>query len=120
MDVIQNSTSNDNLKLQMRKGVLEMCVLSAINAEIDIYPSDIKKVLDGSGLDIVEGTLYPLLTRLKNSGYLSYKWVESENGPPRKYYCITDTGKFYLHTLNTEWNEIVQSVSQVLSTTQQN
>ena len=80
MDVIQNSTSNDNLKLQMRKGVLEMCVLSAINAEIDIYPSDIKKVLDGSGLDIVEGTLYPLLTRLKNSGYLSYKWVESENG----------------------------------------
>ena len=120
MDVIQNSTSNDNLKLQMRKGVLEMCVLSTINAEVDIYPSDIKKVLDGSGLDIVEGTLYPLLTRLKNSGYLSYKWVESENGPPRKYYCITDTGKFYLHTLNTEWNEIVQSVSQVLSTTQQN
>ncbi len=120
MDVIQNGTSNENLKLQMRKGVLEMCVLSAINAVIDIYPSDIKKVLDGAGLDIVEGTLYPLLTRLKNSGYLSYKWVESENGPPRKYYCITDTGKFYLHHLNTEWNEIVQSVSQILTTTKQN
>lgn len=104
----------DNAKLQMRKGVLELCVLAIIAEHEDVYPSDIKKGLESTGMDIVEGTLYPLLMRLKNTGYLTYTWKESETGPPRKYYKLTDTGFQYLLQLKTDWNEFTQSVNNVI------
>jgi PadR family transcriptional regulator PadR len=100
----------DNAIAQMRKGVLEYCVL-AIIAKGDIYASDIISHMKEAHLIIVEGTLYPLLTRLKNAGLLSYKWVESKEGPPRKYYELTEEGKSFLSELNTAWKELNESVN---------
>jgi len=100
-----------NTKAQMRKGILEMCILSII-AEHEIYPSDILKKLKESKLIVKEGTLYPLLTRLKNAGLLSYIFKESEKGPPRKYFQITEDGEFFLTNLNESWNELVHAVNQ--------
>src|ERR1017187_4966959 len=88
-----------NVEAQMRKGTLELCILNII-AEQEIYPSDIIARLKESKLIVVEGTLYPLLTRLKNSGLLSYRWVESTSGPPRKYYTLTEDGAKCLDELN--------------------
>ena len=100
----------ENTKAQMRKGVLELCILSII-AEKEAYPSDIIKKLKESELIIVEGTLYPLLTRLKNAGLLSYNWKESKTGPPRKYYTLTDEGHVFLKDLLGSWNNLVNAVS---------
>jgi len=100
----------ENTKAQMRKGVLELCILSII-AEKEAYPSDIITKLKESELIIVEGTLYPLLTRLKNAGLLSYNWKESRSGPPRKYYSITAEGKGFLKDLLGSWNNLVNAVS---------
>jgi len=99
----------ENTKAQMRKGVLELCILSII-AEEEAYPSDIIKKLKGSDLIVVEGTLYPLLTRLKNAGILSYSWKESTSGPPRKYYNLTDTGQEFLSGLMNAWQQLVAAV----------
>ena len=104
----------ENTKAQMRKGVLEFCILSII-AEKEAYPSDIIKKLKESQLIVVEGTLYPLLTRLKNAGLLDYNWKESTSGPPRKYFRLTSIGQNFLNSLHTTWNELVSAVS---STTQ--
>ncbi len=101
----------ENTKAQMRKGVLEMCVLSIISEEA-VYPSDIIKKLKQAELIVVEGTLYPLLTRLKNASLLSYHWKESKSGPPRKYYEITDTGQDFLNELYLTWDRLVGAVSQ--------
>lgn len=101
----------ENTIAQMRKGVLEMCVLGIISQE-EAYPSDIIKKLKESELIVVEGTLYPLLNRLKNAGHLSYNWKESTSGPPRKYYCITDVGRDFLSALNTSWNQLTTAVEQ--------
>ena len=79
-----------NTQSQMRKGVLEFCILSVIR-QGEVYPSDIVEQLKTANLHILEGTLYPLLTRLKNAGYLTYRWVESNSGPPRKYFVMTET-----------------------------
>jgi PadR family transcriptional regulator PadR len=106
----------ENTQAQMRKGVLEFCILSIIARE-EIYPSDIIEKMKDAKLIIVEGTLYPLLTRLKNAGLLSYRWVESTSGPPRKYYNLTPIGESFLKGLNTTWEELVQAVNQ---TTKQN
>jgi PadR family transcriptional regulator PadR len=95
----------ENTKAQMRKGILELCILSII-AEEEAYPSDIIKKLKKSELIIVEGTLYPLLTRLKNAGLLHYNWQESSSGPPRKYYHITDEGEQFLGGLLGTWNQL--------------
>jgi len=100
----------ENTKAQMRKGVLELCILSII-AEKEVYPSDIIKKLKESELIIVEGTLYPLLTRLKNAGLLGYSWKESKSGPPRKYYTITEEGQAFLQDLLGSWNDLVNAVS---------
>ncbi len=100
----------ENTKAQMRKGVLELCILSII-AEKEVYPSDIIKKLKESELIIVEGTLYPLLTRLKNAGLLGYSWKESKAGPPRKYYTITDDGQTFLKDLLGSWDNLVNAVS---------
>ena len=99
----------DNAIAQMRKGVLEYCVLAIISRE-EIYASDIINEMKEAKLIIVEGTLYPLLTRLKNSGLLAYKWVESKEGPPRKYYSITEEGTEFLQELNNAWKELNDSV----------
>ena len=95
----------------MRRGVLELCILSIISEEAT-YPPDIKEKLKGYDLIVVEGTLYPLLTRLKNAGLLSYTWKESTKGPPRKYYEITETGHDFLQGLLGTWNQLVNAVKK--------
>ena len=97
---------------QMRKGILEFCVLTLINKE-EIYASDIIQRLKDSKLIVVEGTLYPLLTRLKNAGLTSYKWVESEQGPPRKYYEITKEGITFLKDLQDTWKQLGQTIKTI-------
>ena len=104
----------ENAKAQMRKGVLELCILAIIEEE-EVYPSDIIARLKANNLIVVEGTLYPLLTRLKNDGLLDYSWRESNAGPPRKYFKITEVGRQFLEALTTSWNHLVQSVAQTLT-----
>ena len=102
----------EKTKAQMRKGVLEYCILAIIK-EKEVYASDIIFQLKEAELIVVEGTLYPLLTRLKNDGLLSYRWEESKTGPPRKYYEITDVGKKFLEGLDKSWNDLVEAVNKL-------
>ena len=102
----------EKTKAQMRKGVLEYCILSIIKQK-EVYASDIIFQLKEAELIVVEGTLYPLLTRLKNDGLLSYRWEESKTGPPRKYYEITDAGKEFLKGLDNGWNALVEAVKKL-------
>ncbi|MBL6950258.1 MAG: PadR family transcriptional regulator [Bacteroidales bacterium] len=102
----------ENQKAQMRKGVLELCILSII-AEKDAYASEIIDKLKEAKLIIVEGTLYPLLTRLKNDGMTSYRWEESKSGPPRKYFQITDIGRKVLSELKSGWQELAVAVEKI-------
>ena len=104
--------NTENTKAQMRKGILEFCILSLINNR-EMYVSDLIDELKKGKLDVVEGTLYPLLTRLKNSEFLSYRWEESTGGPPRKYYQITEKGKLFLAELQNTWIELTDSVNQI-------
>lgn len=103
----------ENTQTQMRKGILEYCILSIISRG-EIYASDIIAELKKAQLLVVEGTLYPLLTRLKNNGLLSYTWKESSSGPPRKYYQITDDGRDVLTRLDITWKELVFAVETSL------
>jgi PadR family transcriptional regulator PadR len=96
----------------MRKGILEFCILSILNNK-EAYPSEILDQLKNAKMIVVEGTLYPLLTRLKNMEILTYRWEESTAGPPRKYYAITDSGKTMLAALETTWNELQNAVEQL-------
>lgn len=105
----------ENTKAQMRKGVLEYCILSILQNK-DAYTSEILGHLKDAKLLVVEGTIYPLLTRLKNAGLLSYRWEESTSGPPRKYYGLTETGKLFLTELNTTWSDLVNAVNLVTTT----
>ncbi|MBT3208901.1 MAG: PadR family transcriptional regulator [Bacteroidetes bacterium] len=102
----------ENTKAQMRKGILEYCILSILSNH-DAYASDIIKKMKEAKLIVVEGTLYPLLTRLKNAKLLSYRWEESSQGPPRKYYEITDLGKMFLSELDTSWKALVEAVNLI-------
>jgi len=102
----------ENTKAQMRKGVLEYCILSILS-DGEAYTSDILTTLKDAKMLVVEGTIYPLLTRLKNAGLLAYRWEESTSGPPRKYYALTETGKLFLTELNTTWSELQQAVKKV-------
>lgn len=102
----------DNTQSQMRKGVLEFCILSVIR-QGEAYPSDIIEKMKEAKLDIFEGTLYPLLTRLKNAGLLSYRWVESNFGPPRKYFSMTEKGEAFYRQLEGTWNELADAVNQL-------
>jgi PadR family transcriptional regulator PadR len=104
----------ENTKAQMRKGVLEYCILSILK-DGEAYTSDILETLKDAKMLVVEGTIYPLLTRLKNAGLLAYRWEESTSGPPRKYYALTETGKLFLNELNTTWSELQQAVKRVTS-----
>ncbi len=96
----------------MRKGVLELCILSII-AQKDVYASDILGELKEAKLIVVEGTLYPLLTRLKNEGFLNYRWEESKSGPPRKYYTMTEIGTKVLNDLNVSWQDLTKAVNKI-------
>jgi PadR family transcriptional regulator PadR len=102
--------NSDNVKAQMRKGILEYCILCVLS-DGDAYASDIINRLKEVQLIVVEGTLYPLLTRQKNAGLLAYRWEESTQGPPRKYYTITGGGKRFLSELDASWQELVDSVN---------
>jgi PadR family transcriptional regulator PadR len=101
----------ENTKAQMRKGVLEYCILSILKKR-EAYPSEIIEELKQGKMIVVEGTLYPLLTRLKNSGLLAYRWEESKSGPPRKYYRLTETGQAFLSELETTWSDLVKAVKR--------
>jgi PadR family transcriptional regulator PadR len=101
-----------NIKSQMRKGVLEFCILTIISRN-EAYASDILETLKEAELVVVEGTVYPLLTRMKNEGLLTYRWQESTGGPPRKYYSLTEEGHTLLQQLQNEWHSICQAVSQI-------
>jgi len=102
----------ENTKAQMRKGVLEYCILSILK-DGEAYTSDILETLKNAKMLVVEGTVYPLLTRLKNTGLLSYRWEESTSGPPRKYYSLTETGKLFLNELNTTWSDLQTAEKKV-------
>lgn len=100
---------NDNVKSQMRKGILEYCILCVLNKQ-ESYASSIIEELKQANMIVVEGTIYPLLIRQKNQGLLTYRWEESTQGPPRKYYCITDKGREQLALMDTEWNEMINTI----------
>lgn len=102
----------ENTKAQMRKGILEFCILSLISQR-EMYVSDLMEGLKKGALEVVEGTLYPLLTRLKNADILSYRWEESVTGPPRKYYQITEKGNEFLKELQKTWQELTESVNKI-------
>ena len=102
----------ENTKAQMRKGVLEYCILSVLKDD-DAYVAEILDTLKDAKLLVVEGTIYPLLTRLKNAGLLNYRWEESTSGPPRKYYSLTEEGQNFLNELKTTWNELHEAVQLI-------
>ena len=102
----------ENIKSQMRKGVLEYCILSIISRQ-EVYTSDILEALRQADLLVVEGTLYPLLSRLKNNGLLNYRWQESTDGPPRKYLTLTEEGQGLLNALNQEWVTINTAITKI-------
>ena len=102
----------DNTASQMRKGILEFCILSIIK-QGEAYPSDIIEKMKSANLNIFEGTLYPLLTRLKNAELLTYRWVESNSGPPRKYFSLTEKGNEFYKELETTWNQLSEAVKLI-------
>lgn len=104
----------ENTQVQMRKGILEFCILHIISRG-EVYASDMLEELTAAKIMVVEGTLYPLLTRLKNAGLVEYKWVESTSGPPRKYYTLTGAGTVFLESLKETWQELVSSTAQIAS-----
>jgi PadR family transcriptional regulator, regulatory protein PadR len=110
---IKTSSMNiENTASQMRKGVLEFCILSIIK-EGEAYPSDIIDKMKAANLNIFEGTLYPLLTRLKNAELLTYRWEESTSGPPRKYFSLTEKGLAFYQELATTWQELASAVTKL-------
>lgn len=106
----------ENAQVQMRKGILEFCILHVISRG-EVYASDMLDELTSARIMVVEGTLYPLLTRLKNAGLLDYKWVESSSGPPRKYYVLTDDGKQFLDAMQGTWLDLANSVQTIIRKT---
>ena len=109
----------ENTQVQMRKGILEYCILHII-ARGEVYASDMLEELTSAKMIVVEGTLYPLLTRLKNAGLVEYKWVESKSGPPRKYYKLTEIGTNFLKGLTDTWNELINSTEMNTNHTKTN
>ncbi|WOK08096.1 MAG: PadR family transcriptional regulator [Imperialibacter sp.] len=109
----------ENTQVQMRKGILEFCILHIISRG-EVYASDMLQELTSAKIMVVEGTLYPLLTRLRKAGLVDYKWVESNSGPPRKYYTLTDEGTTFLNGLQDTWDELVGSTSKIMTTKKQN
>lgn len=106
----------DNTQSQMRKGIHEFCILSIIR-QGEAYPSDIAEKMRAANLSILEGTLYPLLTRLKNAGMLTYRWVESSSGPPRKYFSLSPKGEDFYQELSNTWQELSHAVNTLTQPT---
>ena len=106
---MEKTINVDNAKAQMRKGILEYCILSILSRD-DSYAPRIISELKEAEMIVVEGTLYPILTRQKNQGLLSYRWEESPQGPPRKYYSITDKGREALAQLDASWEELIRQI----------
>lgn len=106
----------ENTKAQMRKGILEYCILSIISQQ-DAYVGELLQQLKDAELIVVEGTIYPLMTRLKNAELLSYRWEESNSGPPRKYYSLTEKGAQFIEELSKTWQNLEQSVDRVTTKT---
>ena len=104
----------ENTQVQMRKGLLEFCILHIISRG-EVYASDMLEELTSAKIMVVEGTLYPLLTRLRKAGLVEYKWVESTSGPPRKYFTITDEGTTFLESLSLTWKELMKSTNEIIS-----
>ena len=102
-------SNSENVRSQMRKGVLEYCILSILSRK-EAYASSILDELKNANMLVVEGTVYPLLIRQKNQGLLSYRWEESTQGPPRKYYVITEKGRAQLQEMDAAWQELVNSI----------
>jgi PadR family transcriptional regulator, regulatory protein PadR len=113
-----SSMNIENTQSQMRKGILEFCILSIIRRG-EAYPSDIVEEMRGANLQILEGTLYPLLTRLKNADMLTYRWVESNSGPPRKYFSLTEKGLQFYRELEATWNELANAVNTLATKNEQ-
>jgi PadR family transcriptional regulator PadR len=107
----------ENTSSQMRKGILEFCILSVIK-QGEAYPSDIIEKMKSANLNIFEGTLYPLLTRLKNAELLTYRWVESNSGPPRKYFSLTEKGNEFYRELESTWYELSDAVKTITTQNQ--
>ena len=103
----------ENTQVQMRKGILEFCILHIISRG-EVYASDMLEELTSAKIIVVEGTLYPLLTRLRKTGLVEYKWVESTSGPPRKYYKLTDDGLTFLSQLDKTWDELILSTEKII------
>ena len=104
----------ENTQVQMRKGILEFCILHIISRG-EVYASDMLDELTSAKIMVVEGTLYPLLTRLRKAGLVDYKWVESKSGPPRKYYTLTSDGEDFLSGLDQTWSELVSSTKKIIA-----
>ena len=109
----------ENTQVQMRKGILEFCILHIISRG-EVYASDMLEELTSAKIMVVEGTLYPLLTRLRKAGLVDYKWVESSSGPPRKYYTLTELGQEFLSKLGETWDELSASTVQIISNSNHN
>lgn len=109
---MEKNVTTENVRAQMRKGVLEYCILLLLAKE-DAYASSIINKLKEANMIVVEGTLYPLLIRQKNQGLLQYRWEESPQGPPRKYYSITQKGREQLEEMNNAWGEIVTTIENI-------
>ena len=105
--------NTENTKAQMRKGILELCILAVLKKG-ESYPSEVLAAMGNTELIVVEGTLYPLLTRLKNAELLSYRWAASTSGPPRKYYSITPKGEEALDDLKKTWIGLAESVNHLI------
>jgi PadR family transcriptional regulator PadR len=103
----------DNTESQMRKGLLELCILGIIQRQGEAYPSDMLELLKAEQLMVLEGTLYPLLSRLKNAGMLGYRWEESTSGPPRKYFALTKEGEQFYAQLMTTWQDLRRAVDNL-------
>ncbi|MCB0505698.1 MAG: PadR family transcriptional regulator [Cyclobacteriaceae bacterium] len=106
----------ENTQTQMRKGILEYCILQIISRG-EVYASDLLRELTDAKIMVVEGTLYPLLTRLRKAGLVEYKWVESSSGPPRKYYTLTEEGASFLDNLDTTWADLIKSTKLITNRT---
>ena len=107
-----NDINTDNVRSQMRKGVLEYCILSILDNN-DVYASSLIEELKKVKMIVVEGTIYPLLTRQKNQGLLTYRWEESQQGPPRKYYSITPKGHELLAEMDGAWHDLVETIALI-------
>ena len=105
--------SSENFKIQLRKGLLEFCILQVLSNN-KLYTSEIIENLNNSKIIVVEGTVYPLLSRLKNKGYVDNEWIESKQGPPRKYFNLTNQGKKYLSELVSSYKEVNSSIEQLI------